>query len=163
MDNLFDLFIIYCQIKSREEGNYINLKRQIKNNPWRLFIIGVVIFGFTLAWGIPRMTWGYPIDNFSGTALDQSNRLSQTINETVRSLMRIELFKSYAGSFEPSFPSPGVTGPSKVSLFNAESFSGRDLAGIFKAVSVLFLQIVITAVGVLLGILKLALELVTNW
>ena len=102
---------------------------------------------------------GYPIEGFSGSPLDEVNKLSQSINETVLGLFREGLFKSFTPGLK--LESAGSTAAFNVNLINKESFSGQDVLGILKAVTALFLQIVVTVLGVLLGILKLALELLT--
>lgn len=100
------------------------------------------------------------MEGFSGSPLDEANRLSQSINETVMGLFRGGLFKSFTPSFK--LTPTDSTAVFNLNLINKESFSGQDIFGIFRAVATLFLQIVLSVLGVLMGILKLALELLTG-
>ncbi len=109
----------------------------------------------------PSIAWGYPIEGFSGSPLDEANKLSQSINETILGLFQGGLFKSFIPGFR--FQPTSSIASFNVNLINKENFSGQDIGGILKAVAVLFLQILVTVLGVLLGILKLALELFTRW
>lgn len=113
------------------------------------------------------ITWGYPIEGLATSPLDEANKLSESINETVRNLLQngflksltpISNFKSIRNSIPHSPPTAF-----NINLINGESFSGQDIWGILRAVAVLFLQIVITVLGVLMGILKLVLGLLTSW
>lgn len=108
--------------------------------------------------GLPSTVWGYPIEGFAEAGLDQANNLSQSINTIVQEWLQVDLFKALGSS-----SSGRVFEDFDFNLINADNFSHQDIIGIGKAILVLFLQIVITAVGVLLGILKVGLELLISW
>lgn len=132
----------------------ISLRRQVKGLNI-LLLVGVFII---FVW-YPLPVQGYPIEGFSSAGQDSANSLSRSINETVKSLLQIDLF-----NFKSSVAGSGqAAGSPESNLISWESFSQQDGRGMLKAVVVLFLQIVITAVGVLLGILKVILEVLVDW
>lgn len=139
----------------------ISLKLKVKS--LKLSIRWIVVFVFITT---PfSFVWGYPIEGLATSPIDEANKLSQSINETVRNLLQNGFLKSLTPisnfKYNPEVNNP--TAAFNINLINKESFSGQDVWGVLRAIAVLFLQIVATALGVLLGILKVILELLTSW
>lgn len=158
MDNFLDIFSNYCKVLLVERRGIpiiSNYQFLVSKKIQKSILIVFAIFLLTTS----SIAQGYPIEGFSGIGLDQANSLSQSINAMVQKLFQIDLFKFSV----PHFSSEGQISNSGLNLINLGSFSKGDLFSIGKAVLALFLQIIITAVGVLLGILKVALELLTSW
>lgn len=120
--------------------------------------ITAVVLAFFVVTGFTAH--GYPIENFSGVGLNEANTLSQSIKRTIKSLVQIELFKAFAQG--QGGVNSGFSTNSQINWVNLKNLSGNDLSGAMKAVAILFLQIIITILGVTVGILKVILELVTN-
>jgi hypothetical protein len=114
-----------------------------------MFLIGV---------SFSHTAWGYPIEDFNGIGLDEANALSRSINETVNGLIPIDLFKSLGNGFAGSELSASGT---SINLINWDSFSGGDIGSVLRAIAILFLQITITSIGVVLGIFRLLLDLLS--
>lgn len=154
VDNLFDIFSNYCKVlfvERRGVSIISNYQLLVSKKIQKSILIVFAVFLLTTS----PVVWGYPIEDFSGVGLEQANNLSQSINATMQKLFPINLFKFSV----PDFSSGGQISNSGLNLINLDSFSKGDMVSMGKAVLALFLQIIITAVGVLLGILKVALEL----
>ncbi len=134
------------------------------------FQISLLLFTFYFLFFTP-FAWGYPLDNtdnsgaFSGLGTNQTNQIGSSLNELIKSIFgyktTVPNILGISSSDINKFIPKGY-GLTFEDLVNVKSFSTKDISGTLKAVTILFIKLVVTTLSVTLGILKLVLSLLTQ-
>lgn len=109
--------------------------------------------------------WAFPTDSsdYSYSATEQANKVGSSINDLVKSLFNSKKQLTTQSDLNLNKLSqfvPKGYGLSFDDLINTKSFSAQDLTGSIKAVVILFIKLVITALSIALGIFKVLLDLI---
>lgn len=113
--------------------------------------------------------WGYPLDDLpenTGSSsglnlnlgLEEAGRLSQTINQTISSFINWNFLNVLSGGEVSRLDPHAGSALTDLKFFKEGSFQPQDLKEALRAFLILFLQIAITVLAVVLGILKMVLE-----